>query len=134
VRTEEKPTLSEAAGRGQRLRMQLLLREANEHLANLINAFDGRPSFRVASLAVLCECGHAGCQERIELPCDEYEELRKLPTHFVLKRGHDELSDGRLVRQAQGHIVVEKSGAAGATAVRSDPRRAPAADSVPELV
>jgi len=74
---------------------------------------------------VLCECGHAGCLEKIETAPSEYERVRRFPTRFFVKPGHVTSGSERLVELADRYVIVEKLGASAATAIRRDPRRTP---------
>ena len=71
----------------------------------------------------LCECADTACVDTIELPLWQYEEVRRVPTHFIVRREHviDELE--RVVASGPGYVVVEKFGAAGVFAIAEAPRR-----------
>jgi len=97
----------------------LLLREVNERIEHRNLAW--RPSDRDR---VLCECGHPGCLEKIEIASTDYERVRRFPTRFLVKPGHVTAGSERIVELADGY-VVEKLGASAATAIRLDPRRTP---------
>jgi hypothetical protein len=59
----------------------------------------------------------------VSLTADEYEEVRRVSTHFVVAKGHLANDHERLVRESSRYQVVEKSGVAGQVASRLDPRR-----------
>jgi hypothetical protein len=104
---------------------QALRREANEH------ATRARSSLHVAgaddaadeALDVLCECVRPGCDGHVVLARAEYELVRRFPSRFLVKSGHEVSERERVVGQADGHVVVEKIGRAGVYAVGIDPRR-----------
>jgi hypothetical protein len=99
---------------------QTFLREVNERIEHMNLGWG--PSDRDR---VLCECGHPGCLEKIEIAPADYERVRRFPTRFLVKPGHVTAGSERLVELADGYVVVEKLGASAATAIRRDPRRTP---------
>lgn len=99
-------------------RNEALYRDVNERLKELGESFSV-----VADKAVfVCECGRADCAERISLTLQEYEQVRRDPTHFVVKRGH-EMSDVDVIAQSDHFAVVEKRpGGPAEFAIAHDPR------------
>jgi hypothetical protein len=71
----------------------------------------------------VCECADDKCMERITVTIDQYEALRRFPTHFIVKPGHVYLEFERVVEEIEGFSVVEKFGEAGKQALKLDPRR-----------
>ncbi len=98
-------------------RTQSLFREVNERIE------DVTLEFRVTDTEILCECANQACAKPIRLMLDEYEAVRRIPTHFIAASGHIVPEIERVVEERDDHIVVEKFGAGGKTAVRLDPRR-----------
>ncbi len=104
---------------------QALFREVNERMARLAEPLDAAIA---DERCFVCECGNAGCAEQLELTQAEYEIVRRYPTHFVVKPGHENRAVERVVETAPGYSVVEKFGEGGFAAVRLDPRRRGARD------
>ena len=99
-------------------RHQSLFREVNERIEELAETFDVKHE-----LTILCECGSGDCAERIALSEDEYEQLRRIPTHFAVLPGHEIPDVERVVERHDGFVVVEKFGESAKAAIRLDPRR-----------
>jgi hypothetical protein len=99
-------------------RHQALFREVNERIEELAGTFGIEDE-----LTILCECGSGRCDERIALREDEYERLRRIPTHFAVRPGHEIADVERVVERHDGFVVVEKLGESAKTAIRLDPRR-----------
>jgi len=99
-------------------RHQSLFREVNERIEELAETFDLKDE-----LTILCECGSGDCAERIALSEDEYEQLRRIPTHFAVLPGHEIPDVERVVERHDGFVVVEKFGESAQAAIRLDPRR-----------
>lgn len=59
-------------------------------------------------MSVVCECGSAVCTERFELRAAEYEQLRREPTHFAVKPGHEIPDVETVVERQAGYVVVQK--------------------------
>ena len=71
----------------------------------------------------VCECGRVDCAQRIPLTLTEYEAVRKVTTHFVVRPDHvDEEVEIVLDSGEDRYLVVEKIGDAGRTAAALDPR------------
>jgi hypothetical protein len=71
----------------------------------------------------VCECSRIDCTEPIPLTLTEYEEVRKVATHFVVRPDHVNEEVEVVVDSGEGrYLVVEKIGDAGRTAVALDPR------------
>jgi hypothetical protein len=100
-------------------RHRSLFREVNERIAEL----SGRGGPGVTGLAFLCECADETCTESLLLTLDEYEQVRAVPTHFVVMSGHVVPHVERVVREERDHCVVEKVGAAGSAAGGPCPSR-----------
>jgi hypothetical protein len=99
-------------------RHQALFREVNERIEELTETFGLKDE-----LTILCECGSGDCADRIALREDQYEQLRRIPTHFAVLPGHEIPEVERVVERHDGFVVVEKFGDSAKTAIRLDPRR-----------
>ena len=97
-------------------RTQTLFREVSERVDELNET-------RAVNGELLCECANKECLETITLTRAEYEDVRRVPTHFFILPGHEVPEIERIVARADGYIVVEKHGEGGKAAVRLDPRR-----------
>jgi hypothetical protein len=96
---------------------QSLFREVNER----IEGIGERQA--VADGEVLCECAKTDCTDVIPMTREEYETVRRLPTHFLVAPGHVVREIERVVEENERYMVVEKFGEAGMRAVQLDPRR-----------
>lgn len=99
-------------------RHQSLSREVNERIEELAEMFELRDQFEI-----LCECGASDCEDRIMLTQAEYDDLRRIPTHFAVLPGHDIPAVERVVAQNERFVIVEKFGESAKAAIRHDPRR-----------
>jgi hypothetical protein len=93
---------------------QSLFREVNERIDEL------RPEDTLIPFA--CECIDMDCTESLPLNRDEYEGVRRFPTHFMVMPGHELDEVERVVEQNERYAIVEKFGAAGPVAMKLDPR------------
>ena len=95
------------------IRNEALFREVNERIADI----------SVSELIdFLCECGEETCLESIGLTREEYEEVRSVSDHFVMKPGHENRDFERVIESHDRYVVVDKAGQAGDIADRTDPR------------
>lgn len=101
-------------------RNQSLFRDINERIVE-ITEDGGMPKQEVWEL--ICECADEACVEPIALTYPEYEAIRRIPTHFPIKPGHEIPDVERVVERHERYQVVEKLGESGKIAVSRDPRR-----------
>jgi gamma-glutamyltranspeptidase len=98
-----------------------LFRDVNERIAETSERFDAEAA------QFMCECGDPSCAERLEVPLEEYEQVRADATTFVVDPDHVETDVEQVVEQRRGYAVVKKVDAAVARIVRMlDPRAEPA--------
>ena len=79
--------------------MQEFFRDVNRRIAGL------QPSEMFIQFA--CECANLRCAATIPLTVDEYEYVRRSPSHFVVMPGHARLARERLVEESSRFVVVE---------------------------
>jgi hypothetical protein len=99
-------------------RRQSLFREVNEQIEAVAGDFE-----LLDRIPIVCECASGGCSEQIGLTQAEYEELRRIPTHFAVLPGHDIPEVERVVEKNDRYVVVEKFGGSAIAAIKLDPRR-----------
>jgi hypothetical protein len=97
--------------------LQPLFREVNEVVVLVGDQRDDD------DLELVCECANPSCVASVRIRLDEYEGVRRFPTRFIVKPGHDSVASERIVEEAAGFVVVEKFGPAARAAIRLDPRR-----------
>ena len=77
----------------------------------------------VETMRLVCECGDAACSEFIEVGPTEYESVRAIPTHFLVRPGHVVPDIERVVFETERFAVVEKDpGEPAEVARETDPR------------
>lgn len=91
-------------------------REANEHIRQAERELDP-PLERVP---YICECDDVGCRVSIQLTAPEYERVRDDGATFVIARGHP--SEGDVLEEHDGYLVVRKTDSGGDVARALDPR------------
>jgi hypothetical protein len=99
---------------------QALWRDVNERLKTLNETFEHvarEPEF-------LCECANRNCMAHVTMSVEEYERVRRVPTHFLVLPGdrHFFGEIERVVEEHDEYVVVEKFGDAGRMATKLDPR------------
>lgn len=104
--------------RAEIARNEAFFRAVNEGIAEASERFES------VEAEFLCECGDANCTHRLEVPLEEYEEVRENPTRFLVVRGHVEPEVEQVVERRRGYAIVEKVDAVAARIVRRlNPRR-----------
>ena len=105
----------------RRATTESLFRDVNERIAEASERFDSEHA------EFMCECADPSCAERLEVPLEEYEEVRSDATTFVLDPDHVEPRIERVVEHRKGYAVVKKFNETVAAWVRRlDPRTDPA--------
>lgn len=113
---------SRAVTGAEAARTQSLFRDVNERVVELTGP-------DTEQVTVLCECANEDCSSVLFVAPDEYEAVRRHPTHFLVHRGHVVPGVERVLASIDGYVVVEKFGEAGSLAVALDSRRKPTAAS-----
>lgn len=80
---------------------EITFRAANE-------AIDRNRNPRNVLLEFLCECSDSDCKAKIELTQEEYESVRRHPTHFALAAGHERSEYDRIVDEFDRYTLVQK--------------------------
>ena len=94
---------------------QALRREVNKRIATL------NEGWATDLFDVFCECGRARCADRVTVSSATYKEVRRVPTHFLVKTGHVGRSD-RIVGEYDEFVIVEKFGSSGIEAISLERR------------
>ena len=81
---------------------EVLFREVNEGIAAAATRLEADEA------QFVCECSDMSCTHRIEARLDDYENVRKEATHFILAPGHEAAAFERVVRRRHGYWVIEK--------------------------
>lgn len=81
---------------------EALFRDVNENIRK--SATDGR----YEDAHFICECGGAGCEERIALPMEAYHSIRGSELQFFVKPGHEIPKAEGVVERHRDYLVVEK--------------------------
>jgi len=98
---------------------EAVFREVNERIENLAETVD----LKSEPLDLVCECGDAGCTQRITMSHAEYEQLRSDPRQFAVHPGHEIPVVETVVGKRKGYDIVEKDhGVPEQVAERTDPR------------
>ena len=98
-------------------RTETVFRHVNERIAETAERFGSDQT------EFVCECADVDCQDRLEVPLEEYEEVRTESTHFLVAEGHEKPRYERVVSKRRGYAIVEKFTRGLAAAVRrTDPR------------
>jgi hypothetical protein len=77
----------------------------------------------VQTMRLVCECGDAACSEFVEVTPTEYEGVRAVATHFIVRPGHVAPDIEQVTVANERFAVVEKRpGEPAAVAKDTDPR------------
>jgi hypothetical protein len=82
----------------------------------------GRPE---GTAVFVCECGHLGCSETVEIPVVEYEEVRTDFDRFLVVPGHEIDEVDLVVEHRRGYLVVIKREPEAREMARASDERSP---------
>lgn len=84
----------------------------NEALFRTVNDQVRRVGERFAvltdPLSAICECGRIDCNDRLDLPVEDYERIRSDPTLFIVRPGHVAEDVESVVERQADYWVVRK--------------------------
>jgi hypothetical protein len=83
---------------------EAIFRQVNEQIRSLGDEHGSHNG----TIAVICECGDAGCTDRLELPVADYERVRADRLLYVIAKGHEFPGIESVVERADGYEVVRK--------------------------
>jgi hypothetical protein len=98
---------------------EAVFRDVNERIQDVSSAFN----LTSEPLDLICECGDAGCVDRISLTKTEYEQVRSDAQLFAVAPGHIAPDVEEVADERDGYDIVRKfKGAAARIAEQTDPR------------
>lgn len=101
-------------------RNEAVFRNVNENIQQLAQQLETEREHHLYDY--WCECANSGCNERVQLTVQEYEEVREHSTWFALVEGHALPEIETLVQRHERYVVVEKRDEAAEVARKTDPR------------
>jgi len=106
--------------RAQRLaENEAAFRDVNESLRYVAD----QGTTTVPTMRLVCECGDGNCSEFVDVTLAEYEGVRAVATHFLVRLGHVAPDIERVVLENDRFAVVEKRpGEPAEIAKETDPR------------
>lgn len=100
-------------------RNEALFREVNERIERVSTSLQ----VETERFRILCECGDTSCTEQLEVSLGDYERIRRDPTLFFVRSGHEDPGVEHLVERHGDYDVVRKNTGEAAEIARSlDPR------------
>jgi hypothetical protein len=99
---------------------EAIFRQVNEQIRNLGDELGTDDD---GTITVICECGDAGCADRLDLPLAVYERVRGDSLLYVIAKGHQFAEIEATVERGDGYDVVRKQASEAAEVSReTDPR------------
>jgi len=87
---------------------EALFRDVNERIKETSLRLDAPVEEAPRYLEFLCECADTRCTDKVKLTLEEYEEIRRESTHFVVRAGHQKGGIEDAVWSSERFLVVEK--------------------------
>ncbi len=82
---------------------EALFRAVNEEIERLNAQLHGP-----RHMQAVCECGDAHCVERLEIPLEEYERVRKDARRFIVAPGHEIPDVETVLERYDRYFIIEK--------------------------
>jgi 5-bromo-4-chloroindolyl phosphate hydrolysis protein len=100
-------------------RNEALFREVNERIERVSQKLQ----VATESFKILCECGDTSCTDQLEVSLPEYERIRRDPTLFFVRPGHEQAEVDDAIEHTENYDVVRKKPGEAAEVARDlDPR------------
>jgi hypothetical protein len=96
---------------------EVIFRDLNERIAHI-----AAPHGDDHVYEFLCECSNVDCTLRLPLTLVAYEDVRAVPTRFVVAPGHELPEIEEVLFRFDAYQVVKKHGDAAELAAAEDPR------------
>lgn len=93
--------------------MEAALRNSNYRVAD---SQHGNPILE----GLFCECGSAGCEERLSVEVEDYDRVRSMDRRFFVAPGHNFPGAEEIVEERPGWVIVEKPEEVASTLKRID--------------
>lgn len=113
---------SESASAAERFKRRAASAEVNGRRVN--EAIEPRGGLGKTAVFV-CECGHLGCSETVEMPIAEYEAVRTNFDRFLVVPGHQIEEVDEVVERRRGYLVVVKREPEARELARASDERSP---------
>ena len=84
-------------------RTESLFRDVNERIAEVADNLGS------AEAEFVCECADSTCGDRVEVPLDEYEQVRADGARFLVAPGHEDPEFEHVLMRRPEHQVIAKS-------------------------
>ena len=98
---------------------EAVYREVNEKLRTVNEVF----ATITDNFEIMCECGHATCDDRFSIAPRAYDDLRRDPVLFAIVPGHEIPDVEEVVARTETYAVVRKRpGDPAQVAAETDPR------------
>ncbi|CAN5149076.1 hypothetical protein BH09PAT3_BH09PAT3_2300 [soil metagenome] len=100
---------------------EVIFRQINEQLQNEIDSVnqladeDGQPEHHIvqssddAPLSFFCECSDEKCTQRLLVNHQDYNEIHKNRSRFVIKNGHQVVAIEKVIKTTEDYMIVEKN-------------------------
>jgi hypothetical protein len=104
----------------QRRQRDAAIRQARCRQSNETAVREARESM---FLELVCECWQNTCSATLSMSVEEYEEVRRVPTRFIVASGHVNRLVEQIVEDTAAYMVIEKIEMGAKVAATLDPRR-----------
>jgi hypothetical protein len=92
----------------RRAKNEALFKNRNEQVLRMSKTVLDSEARTLLPLNFLCECSDMDCREELVLTADQYVAMRKSPSQFIVKAGHESPDIEKVVRSLHSYDVVEK--------------------------
>ncbi len=86
---------------------EVVFKQRNQAIASLATKVLDEDSRLHLSISFICECSDEDCREAIDIPVEEFEEVRHNKRQFIIKVGHQQTDIEEVIKH-DGYAVVEK--------------------------
>lgn len=92
----------------RRANNELIFKNINLKTSKLVDAVFNEHDKIDVPIEFYCECSNTDCIEKVSLTLADFEKIRRNPSYFLIKPGHNQPDIEELVDGKPNYAVVEK--------------------------
>lgn len=103
--------MSESSDRSKKRRSEneRIFKQHNERIKDYVTGLLDPAMKQELLIGFTCECANEICQEKIEMPVNDYTKLRANANQFIVKKRHEQPDIERIVKVLPTYEIIEKT-------------------------
>lgn len=85
-----------------------LFRAENERIQNMAEGLLDSAGAHFMPISFTCECSDANCNQKIELPLEDFKVAHQYDDRYIIVPGHEQKDIEKVIDRAGNFVIVEK--------------------------